>query len=121
MIVTFILAQALLLRARVETGHAPARQQELAQPALQLLRSHPGSFHALATAADILDSCRASGNLLPEAQLLVGPLSLRVFFLLILSPISPDIAVGSIPYRTCLIRMEQLMFPWQLVRATLDR
>ncbi len=65
-------SQALLLQARVQAGHAPARAHELAQPALQLLRSCTGSFHALATAADILDGCRASGNLLPEAQLLVG-------------------------------------------------
>lgn len=60
--------QALLLRARIEAARSP---DKLTQPVLQLLRSRPGSFHALATAADIFERYRTSDALLPEAQLMV--------------------------------------------------
>ncbi|BDA46528.1 probable small subunit processome component 20 homolog [Coccomyxa sp. Obi] len=66
--IVFLHCQALLLRARIQAAQSP--DEQLIQPVLQLLRSHPGSFHALATAADIFEGYRTSDALLPESQLM---------------------------------------------------
>ncbi len=63
-----VVEQALLLRSRFQAAQS---SEDLVQPVLQLLRNHPGSFHALATAADIFEGYRTSDAPLPEAQLMV--------------------------------------------------
>ena len=63
-----VIEQALLLKSRFQAAQS---SEDLVQPVLQLLRKHPGSFHALATAADIFEGYRTSDALLPEAQLMV--------------------------------------------------
>lgn len=64
--------QALLLKAQVQAAHAPERTPELTTPTVQLLRSCPTDFHALATAAEILGTSGLSGTALPESDMLVS-------------------------------------------------